>query len=90
MPELFDYHPEILERFPTICAGVVHATGVTNPQSSPEVQQQYVAEQAAVISAIGNTPLAEIPSVAAWRRAFTAFGVKPTQYRSAIESLLRR
>jgi DNA/RNA-binding domain of Phe-tRNA-synthetase-like protein len=34
--------------------------------------------------------LSELPSIAAWRRAFSQFGVKPTQYRSACEALLRR
>ena len=52
--------------------------------------EQYKAEQRTVVDRIGDTPLSEIPSVGAWRRAFSAFGVKPTQYRSAIESLLRR
>jgi DNA/RNA-binding domain of Phe-tRNA-synthetase-like protein len=34
--------------------------------------------------------LSEIESLAAWRGAFRAFGVEPTQYRSAAEALLRR
>lgn len=90
MNYLFDYDPAVLERFPLIRAGVVHATGLRNHPSSPELAASYAAEQAAVLDQIGTTPLAEIPSVASWRRAFSAFGVKPTQYRSAIESLLRR
>src|SRR5205823_5888592 len=36
------------------------------------------------------TAMADIPSIAAWRRAFTAFGARPTQYRNAAEALLRR
>ena len=39
---------------------------------------------------IGDTPLSEIPTLAAWRRAFRGFGVDPTAYRSAAEALLRR
>jgi DNA/RNA-binding domain of Phe-tRNA-synthetase-like protein len=39
---------------------------------------------------IGETPLSEVPSLAAWRRVFRGFGVDPTQYRSASEALLRR
>ena len=35
-------------------------------------------------------PFSELPSLAAWRRAFRAFGVDPTGYRSAAEALLRR
>ena len=35
-------------------------------------------------------PEAEMPEVAAWRRAYSQMGLKPTQYRSAAEALLRR
>ena len=86
----FGYHPEIVERFPGIRAGVVHATGLINGPSSPELRAVYVQEQEEVKAQMGDSPLSEIPSLAAWRRAFTAFGVKPTQYRSAVEALLRR
>ena len=50
----------------------------------------YTREQALVKDTIGDQPLSEIPSLRAWRRAFSSFGVKPTQYRSAAEALLRR
>ena len=32
----------------------------------------------------------EMPEIAAWRRAYSQMGMKPTQYRSAAEALLRR
>jgi DNA/RNA-binding domain of Phe-tRNA-synthetase-like protein len=32
----------------------------------------------------------DLPAIQAWRRAFATMGLKPTQYRSAAESLLRR
>jgi DNA/RNA-binding domain of Phe-tRNA-synthetase-like protein len=32
----------------------------------------------------------ELPEIQAWRRVFTRMGLKPTQYRCASESLLRR
>lgn len=35
-------------------------------------------------------PIADTPSIAAWRRVFTSFGAKPTQHRNAAEALLRR
>jgi DNA/RNA-binding domain of Phe-tRNA-synthetase-like protein len=52
--------------------------------------EQYRAGQAEALERLAATPISETPSVSAWRRAFSAFGVKPTQYRSAIEALLRR
>lgn len=86
----FAYDPALLDRFPAINGGVIHAVGVRNGPSPPELLDDYREEQQKVIAEIGDTPLSEIPSIAAWRRAFSAFGVKPTQYRNAAEALLRR
>lgn len=86
----FKYHDEILPRFPAVRGGVIHARGLSNGPSPGALLQAYEDEQSEVKQQIGDLPLAEIPSLAAWRRAFAAFGVKPTQYRNAAESLLRR
>jgi len=87
---VFAYDPAIVERFPSVVGGVLVASGVTNGPSDPELVAAFEAEQAAAIARIGDTPLSEIPSLAAWRRAFRAFGVDPTAHRSASEALLRR
>jgi DNA/RNA-binding domain of Phe-tRNA-synthetase-like protein len=87
---LFHYEPEILERFPGIVGGVIHAGGITNGPTPPALTEAFTAEQAAVRARLGDTPLSEVPSLAAWRRVFRSFGVDPTQYRSAAEALLRR
>ena len=86
----FDYAPDIVERFPFVVGGAIHATGVMNGPSPAELIEAFAAEQAAVLARIGATPLSELPSLAAWRRVFRAFGVDPTGYRSAAEALLRR
>jgi len=86
----FRYDSAVLERFPDIAGGVIHATGVTNGPTPRGLAEAFATEQATVRAKIGATPLSELPAVAAWRRAFRAFGVDPTQYRSAAEGLLRR
>jgi DNA/RNA-binding domain of Phe-tRNA-synthetase-like protein len=86
----FFYDPAIAARFPTIVGGVIHAVGIANGPSPDDLVEAFRAEQAAVLARIGATPLSELPSLAAWRRAFRAFGVDPTAYRSAAEALLRR
>jgi DNA/RNA-binding domain of Phe-tRNA-synthetase-like protein len=68
----------------------VHARGVANGPAPPELAAAFRAEQRKALERIGERPLAELPSLAAWRRAFGAFGVEPTRYRSAAEALLRR
>jgi DNA/RNA-binding domain of Phe-tRNA-synthetase-like protein len=86
----FSYDPAITNRFPAIRAGVVTATGLSNGPSPEELVDRYRAEQVDALARLAATPVSETPSVKAWRRAFSAFGVKPTQYRSAVEALLRR
>ncbi len=86
----FRYDDAILERFPTIAGGVIHAIGVTNGPT-PAALGALVRDEATTVRArLGQSPLSEVPSLAAWRKAFRAFGVDPTQYRSAAEALLRR
>ena len=87
---LFRYDREITNRFPAIVGGVLHVEGVRNEPSSPALAEAFAAEQRAVLERLGDTPLSEVPSLVAWRRAFRAFGVDPTAYRSAAEALLRR
>ncbi len=89
-PSVFGYSEPLVERFPHVVGGVVHAQGVANGDASAELRQAFREEQQRALERIGDRPLAEIPSVAAWRRAFSSFGVEPTRYRSAIEALLRR
>ncbi len=90
MPTLFRYDPALLDRFPTIRGGVILAQNLRNGPTPPALAAAFAAEQRAALARLGDTPLSEVPSLAAWRRAFSAFGVKPTQYRSAAEALLRR
>jgi DNA/RNA-binding domain of Phe-tRNA-synthetase-like protein len=86
----FQYHPDVLASYPNIIGGVITAEGVTNGPTPEGLLQAYKEEQQAVLERIGDTPLSEIESLSAWRRAFRAFGANPTKYRSAAEALLRR
>lgn len=87
---IFAYDPAVTERFPRAVGGAIHARGLTNGPSSAPLREAFEREQAAALARIGDMPLSELPSLAAWRRAFRGFGVDPTAYRSAAEALLRR
>jgi DNA/RNA-binding domain of Phe-tRNA-synthetase-like protein len=86
----FSYDHEVIERFPDVVGGVIHADGVSNRPAPTKLTAAFVAEQQAVRERIGETPLSELPTLAAWRGVFRGFGVNPTKYRSAAEALLRR
>ena len=87
---LFRYDAAILHTFPAVVGGILHAPTVRNAATPADLHERYLHEQAAVRARIGTTPLSDLPSLAAWRGAFRAFGIDPTQYRSAAEALLRR
>lgn len=87
---VFQYHPEIVERFPAIVGGVIVGKGLSASSADAELAQAYLAEQRAVLSRVDEGSLSKLEPLAAWRQAFRRFGVEPTQYRSAAESLLRR
>ncbi len=87
---VFAYDAEICERFPTIRGGALLAARVRNGPAPQALAAAFAAEQAATRERLAGTPLSEVPTLAAWRQAFRAFGTDPTKYRSAAESLLRR
>ena len=87
---VFQYHSEILTRYPSLAAGIIVGDGVKNGPTPPALLALYQDEQRRVRERIGDTPLSQIEALAAWRGVFRSFGVDPTQIRSACEALLRR
>lgn len=87
---VFQYDTRILTRYPNVMGGVILAKGMTNDCMPKDLEMAFIDEQQATLKRLGDTPLSQIPSLAAWRSVFRSFGVDPTQYRSAAEALLRR
>ena len=87
---MFAYDDAVAGRYPQVRAGVMHAAGLANGPSPQGLLDEYGAEQRAASGRLGATAIADLPQIAALRRAFTRFGVKPTQHRNAAEALLRR
>ena len=57
---------------------------------SADVEPGLEAFTAAAESRLATHSEGELPEIQAWRRTFSRLGLKPTQYRCASESLLRR
>jgi DNA/RNA-binding domain of Phe-tRNA-synthetase-like protein len=83
----FRHHEDIWRAFPQLAAGVVYVQGI---DSSQDVSGEVAALLQAARSKHGESVESELPAIQAWRRAFATLGLKPTQYRCAAESLLRR
>ena len=61
MNAMFAYDDAVTERYPTIRAGVVHATGLDNGPSSAELLDAYRAERRAASERLKVTAIADLP-----------------------------
>jgi len=84
----FDHSPAIWKQYPELAAGVLVADGIhANASVAAAVERFNAVAQSRLEGALSE---AELPEIQAWRRVFQRMGLKPTQYRCASESLLRR
>lgn len=81
------HSPALWNAFPTLVPGLLLVEGV-RPDGDVAARLEPLFERARTRLAGANE--SELPSIQAWRRAFSQMGLKPTQYRSAAEALLRR
>ncbi|RSM57104.1 hypothetical protein DMH03_28005 [Amycolatopsis sp. WAC 01376] len=79
------HHPEIHAAHPGLAVGTVQASGII-----PEMPVDLEKFVERATRRLADGPESEFPEIQAWRRAFARMGLKPTQYRCASESLLRR
>lgn len=83
----FRHSPAIWGAFPALVPGVLLAEGIA---ASTDVTARLAHYHAAARARLQTASEGDWPEVQAWRRAFSQMGLKPTQYRCASESLLRR
>ena len=83
----FRHSDEIWRDFPKLVPGVLYCSGITHDVSTGARTEKFLA---VAKSRLTEVPEGEMPEIQAWRRAFARMGLKPTQYRCASESLLRR
>jgi len=81
----FQHAAALWRDFPSLVPGVLYAEGITSDATTDTERWTTIAK-----ARLADGPESEFPEIQAWRRAFARMGLKPTQYRCAAESLLRR
>lgn len=92
MPEaVFEAHvdPVVHARHPAYVALVLLASGVANGPSD-DASQAHLAAAEEQLRASGLERATDHPHIAAWRKAFSAMGAKPSRYPSSAEALMSR
>ncbi len=83
----FSHHSSVREQFPQLAVATLTLDAVTSDTDTTATAAPFLARASARLA---DRPESELPEIAAWRRAFSRMGLKPTQYRCASEALLRR
>jgi DNA/RNA-binding domain of Phe-tRNA-synthetase-like protein len=92
----FQHDAAIWRDFPALVPGVLYAENITagvpdaNTSTGRDAKISTSRYEKIATERLAGGPESELPEIQAWRRAFAAMGLKPTQYRCAAESLLRR
>jgi DNA/RNA-binding domain of Phe-tRNA-synthetase-like protein len=83
----FRHSSAIWHEYPELVPGVVAAEGIARDVAT----SAGIADHTALAeSRLATQSEGELPEIQAWRRVYSKMGLKPTQYRCASESLLRR
>jgi DNA/RNA-binding domain of Phe-tRNA-synthetase-like protein len=83
----FRHSDDIWREYPQLVPAVLFATGIS---ADCVVADRIEPLLEAARTRVREANEGELPEVQAWRRVFSKMGLKPTQYRCASESLLRR
>ncbi|MEW2552627.1 B3/B4 domain-containing protein [Streptomyces zhihengii] len=83
----FRHSDAVRSGYPRLSAGALSASGVDADADAGGLVRAHTAR---AVARLAGTTESEFPEVLAWRRTFAAMGLRPTQYRCASESLLRR
>jgi len=84
----FQHSVDIWRDFPQLVPGALYVEGITSDAPTGPAADRFAAIAKSRLAAAGAE--SDLPEIQAWRRAFAQMGLKPTQYRCASESLLRR
>lgn len=85
----FRIEPDFLALFPDARIGIVVARGLDNRRSAAECAALLDAEMRATAERLAGAEIGSLPEVDPWRKAYAAFGLKPSKFRSSLETLLR-
>lgn len=79
----------IFEKFQRVVIGVVVAKGMNNRADVGEVHRMIREEEARIRAQYVKDKLSQEPRIAAWRKAYAAFGVKSHDAKCSVENLYR-
>lgn len=75
--------------FPSAMIGTIIVRGLDNRRAIETSAALLIEQIEKTATLLADTEIPSLPSVAPWRSAYQAFGVKPSKFKSSVENLLR-
>ncbi|WP_054939597.1 B3/B4 domain-containing protein [Paenibacillus ihuae] len=86
-----EFSEDVFNIAPDLHVGLIATSHIANLDKDSEVNALLThMEQEIINSGLQKDTVSEIPTIAAWRKVYSQFGVKPARYPCAAESLIRR
>lgn len=86
----FRINNQILEKFHGLNISVIIGKGIDNSRPlSSEIQEKIRNEEERIRQNYIKETLSQNPKIDVWRKAYSAFGAKPKENKSSVESLYR-
>jgi len=82
--------PEVFELRPDYRCLLIAVDGISPAASDEFSESLLVKAELAADKAIDSASVEDLPHIASWREAFSAFGAKPNRTRNSAEALIRR
>lgn len=86
----FKVEPEIFQKFPGVRIGVLVVLGMDNSKGGKAIEKLLREEEKIQNTKLANSDFNVIPETAGWKEIYRRFGSNPRDFRSSVESLLRR
>ena len=80
----------LFEKYPSVSIGVIIAKNLKNVSHNKEIQNLLRMIEEKIRKDISPEEILNVPEVIKLREIYKSFGAKPQDYRSSIESLIRR
>jgi DNA/RNA-binding domain of Phe-tRNA-synthetase-like protein len=87
MSPYFRHSEHVWQTFPGLTATAIVADGIGDDADVGRAVNEHLT---AAKQRAARLPESDLPAIRAWRRTYAQMGLKPTQFRCAAESLLRR
>lgn len=88
--QIFNVSPDVFQKLPDVCFGIVVVRGLNNREAIPEIGSFFHLSQLALKEKLAGRKAKEHPPILPYRDAFQRININPNKFPPSIEALTGR